>query len=295
MTLRKKSRLKSLKSLMCMGVAAAVLWEMAVSQGVSAVAGGDLVQVISTPAGLTVEAHGADVVQILREVGAQVGFMVVARGTSYPTLDISIKDDSLEEALQQLLRGESYTLVYRSQADGKAEGEEKLDKVVLLSPSTTLAVTPATESGRQRQERHQALTQNQKNTPHLSGAQSVDRATAAALNQKGWREMQEKKTGNPLTDPVTVNDLLETQALQTLAVSGYAETLSTDDRRSTESSPEVLSEGMQLREEERRDVQQNLAITAQVAQRNLATLVESLSAATNAFFDAQASQGRSGR
>lgn len=278
-----------------MGIAAAVLWEMAVSQGVSAAAGGDLVQVISTPAGLTVEAHGADVVQILREVGAQVGFMVVAREASYPVLDMSIKDTSLEEALQQLLRGESYTLVYRSQADGKAEGEGKLGKVVLLSPSTTLAATPATESGRQQQERHQTLTQNQENAPQLSGAQPVDRATAAALSQKGWRDMQEKKTGNPLTDPLTLNDLLETQALQTLAVSGYAETLSTDDQPSTESSPEVLSEEMQLREEERRDVQQNLAITAQVAQRNLATLVESLAAATNAFFDAQASQGRSGR
>ena len=291
MTIRKKS---GLKGLIFMGVAAAVLWEMVVSRGVSAAAGGDLVQVISTPAGLTVEAHGADVVQILREVGAQVGFMVVARGTSYPTLDISIKDDSLEEALQQLLRGESYTLVYRSQADGKAEGKEKLGKVVLLSPSTTLAATPAAESGRQQQERHQALTQNQENTPQLSGAQPVDRATAAALSQ-GRRDMQEKKTGNPLTDPLTVNDLLETQALQTLAVSSYAGTLSTDDQPSTESSPEVPSEGMQLREEEQRDVQQNLAITTQVAQRNLATLVESLSAATNAFFDAQASQGRGGR
>jgi hypothetical protein len=292
MIIRKKS---GLKGLIFMGVAAAVLWEMAVSQGVSAAAGGDLVQVISTPAGLTVEAHGADVVQILREVGVQVGFMVVVRGTSYPVLDVSIKDTSLEEVLQQLLRGENYTLVYRSQGEGKAEGNGKLGKVVLLSPSTTLAATPGTESGGQRQELRQALIQNQENTLQPSDAQSVDRVTAAVFSQKGWRDIQEKKTGNPLTDPVTVKDLLETQTLQALVASGYAETLSTDGQSSAESSPEAPSERMQLGEEEQRNVQQALAITVQTAQRNLATLVENLSSATNAFFDAQASQGRSGR
>jgi hypothetical protein len=278
-----------------MAVATTVLWEMVISQGVSAATGGEVVQVISTPAGLTVEAHNADIVQILREVGARAGFVVVARGTAYPTLDISIKDASLEEALQQLLRGENYTLVYRSQADGKEEGEGKLGKVVLLSPFTTLAATPATESGRQQQERHQALTQNQENTLQPSGAQPVDQVTAAALNQNGWRDMQEQKTGNPLTDPLTINDLLETQALQALAASGYAETQSSDDQLSAESSLESPSEGTQLGEEERTKVQQNLAVATQVAQRNLTTLIESLSTATKALVDAQTSQGRSGR
>ncbi len=92
-----------------------------------------------------------------------------------------------------------------------------------------------------------------------------------------------------------MNDLLKTQASQALAVSGYAETLSTDDQLSAESSPEVPSAGMQLGEEEQRDVQRALAITTQVAQRNLATLVESLCSATNAFVNAQAGQEGSGR
>jgi len=292
MTRRKKNKPRGFVYL---EVAAAVLWGIAVFQRVSMAAGEDLVQVISTPAGLTVEAHSADVAQILREVGAQVGFVVVAREAPYPVVDVSIKDTLLEEALQQLLRGENYALVYRSQGEGKIAGGGKIGKVVLLSPPTALAATPATESGRQQQEHRQALVQNQENTPQPSDAQPAGQATTAVFSQEGWQRIEEKKTGNPLTDPVTVNDLLKTQASQALAVSGYAETLSTDDQLSAESSPEVPSAGMQLGEEEQRDVQRALAITTQVAQRNLATLVESLSSATNAFVNAQAGQEGSGR
>src|SRR5262245_58589899 len=165
------------KGLIFMRVAAAVLWEMAAFQGVSAAAGGDLVQVLSTPAGLTVEAHSADVEQLLREVGAQVGFVVVARGASYPVVDVSIKDPPLEEALRQLLRGENYTLVYRSQGESKAEGTGKLGKVVLLSPSTALAADPGTELGRQQQELQKALMPNQENTPKPPDVQAAGQAT----------------------------------------------------------------------------------------------------------------------
>lgn len=292
MTIGKKS---GPKSLMLMVVMTTVLWEIAVSRSVSATMGGDLIQVASTPTGLTVDAHGADVVQILREVGKQMGFTVVARGVSYPTVDISIKETPLEEVLQQLLRGKSYTLVYRPQIEGKAEGNGKLGKVVLLRPSPRFAVTPAAEPERQQQERYQPPTQNQGSTPRLSDGRLGDRATAATARQSGWRDTQEQRTGNPLTDPLTVNDLLEDQVLQTLAVNDYAETLPSDDPLSTEESSEAVSEEIQLGEEGQRDMRQNLALMTQVAQRNVATLVESLAAATDAFLDAQAAQKRSGR
>jgi hypothetical protein len=280
---------------MLLVVMTTALWEMAVGRDVSAAEERDLVQVVSASTGLTVEAHGVDVVQILREVGVQVGFMVVAREAVYPAVDVSSRDASLEEVLQRLLRGENYTLVYRSQADSKSEGEGKLSKVVLLSPSTTLAATPAADLGRQQQERHQALTQNQENTPLLSDAQPADRTTAAMFSREEWRRLEEQETGNPLTDPVTINSLLETQALQAFAASSYAETQSTADQLSTENSSELPSERIQSGEEKQGDEQQNLAIMAQVAQRNVAALVESLAAATDAFFDAQASQKESGR
>src|SRR5262245_25414336 len=61
---------------------------------------------------LTVEARDVAVAQVLEEIGARVGFRVVDHGASAEPRRFSIREASLADVLRQLLRGESYTMVY---------------------------------------------------------------------------------------------------------------------------------------------------------------------------------------
>ena len=271
-----------------------LLWGVVNANAPFASATEERLKVVVTEAGLTVEAHGVDTEQALRAIGEQVGFTIVAKEAAHPVLDIFLKDVPLEEALQQLLRGENYAIVYQTPKGEKTPGEEKIGKVVLLSPPTAVAAAPGVGVQRQDQQHRQTLPQSDQNKPQAPEAQTA----ATVFSQGGWRSVEKREEKDPDAPP-TVSDLLETQALQALAASSQAEALANGDQASTQSSPAVAqtgaSPGIQLNEQEQMDINEALLLTTRAAQRNLATLVEGLSSATNSLLDAQASQKKNGR
>ena len=62
---------------------------------------------------ISVEAAGATLADILREVADRVGFSVVERRTSSAAVSVTINDVSVEELLRQLLRSDNYVVLYR--------------------------------------------------------------------------------------------------------------------------------------------------------------------------------------
>lgn len=89
---------------------------------------------------LFVEARGVSVTEVLRAIGAKVGFAVVEAGAPRESLTMSLKDATLETVLRQLLRAENYVLVYRSDEGGVAG--TRLKTIVLLGPRTPSEARP---------------------------------------------------------------------------------------------------------------------------------------------------------
>lgn len=281
------------KHFFCVAGTIAGLWGItSVQSPFTADAEGRL-QIIVTEAGLTVEAHGVNTEQALREIGAQVGFMVVAKDAAHPLLDVSLKDVPLETALHQLLRGENYAIIYRTPRGEKTSGEGKIGKVVLLSPSTVGTAAAGVEVQRQGQEPSQTSLQAAQDKPQTTEAQTA----ATVFSQGEWRSVAERVASDP-EEPVTVSDLLATQAMQTVVGNMQAEALADSEASSAEDAPEAVNENappaIQLGEEEQMAVNEALLISTRAAQRNLATLVEGLATATDRLFEAQAGQNKNG-
>jgi hypothetical protein len=283
----------------CVRIAATVLWWGAAFLPVQSGAAERMLSVVSSPAGVTVEAHGVEVEEVLREMGKKMGFAVTTKEAARPTVNVSIKDATPEEVLQQILRGENYALVYRNAKGESVRGSGGIDKVLLLSPSGAVAATPAAESGRLGQEPHQALSQNQAATTDTSEAAP----TASVFGQEGWTRLRERADAISRGGPVTVDDILGGQALQVLQARNAMEAFSNSEQLSagedTETADIEPASGAvnlaNLGADEQRRVQESLAIATQMAQRNLAVMAEGLAAATNSVLNSQVAQGQEGR
>src|SRR5262245_46323752 len=57
---------------------------------------------------LSVDAHDVTLAQVLREIGAKVGFTVVDNRASSALVTVSMQDASVDEVLRQLLRAENH-------------------------------------------------------------------------------------------------------------------------------------------------------------------------------------------
>jgi len=276
-------------------LATSVLWGGATIQPPPSRAEERMLRVVSSPAGLTVEARGVGMEEVLREIGKQLGFTVTAKKVVYPTVEVSIKDAPPEEVLQQVLRGENYALVYRT-VEGKSKPKNgEIDKVLLLSPSSTVTVNSVAESGRLGQGGHPAFIQSQ-----VSATSLPETAQAARVfRQEGWVHLTEKADAIAHSGPVTVNDILGGQAFQALQAMNAMEASSNSERPFAEEGPETAeaepaNEVLTLANmgaDEQRRVQESLARAAQLAQRNLTVLVEGLAAATNSLPNVQPTQG----
>ncbi len=102
------------------------------------------VSVAYEAAKLTVEAQGASLAEVLREVGAKVGFGVIDSGVPRSPLTFSLKDVALDVLLRRLLAAENHAIVYR--ADESAAGA-RIESIVLLDspagPSARGAPSPS--------------------------------------------------------------------------------------------------------------------------------------------------------
>jgi hypothetical protein len=237
--------------------------------------------------------------EVLREIGKQAGFAVLAKEATHPTVNISIKDATPEEVLQQILRGENYALVYRNAKGESARGSGGINKVLLLSPSGAVVANPAVESGGLEQERRQALSQNQAAATDSSEAEQ----TASVLSQEGWARLLERGDAMAQDGPVTVSDVLGGQALQMMLAKSVLDASSNSEQPPTgEDSETADAEPASgalslpgLGADAQGSVQESFTVATQLAQRNLTALVEGLAAATNSLFNSQVNQGQEGR
>jgi hypothetical protein len=258
-----------------------------------------MLSVVSSPVCLTVEAHGVGVEEVLREMGKRMGFTVVIKEAVRPVVNVLIKDATPEEALQQILRGESYALVYRDAKGKLAQGSGGIAKVLLLSPSGPMAANRPAELNRLEQERRQALFQSQAAATDSSEAAQTTRA----FSQEERTHIIERADAIARGGPVTISDLLEDQALQALlpetgrdASSDSEQSSAGEDVETTDAEPTSGTVNLtELGADEQRRMQESLTMATQLAQRNLIVLFEGLAAATNSLFNLQANQGEGGR
>jgi hypothetical protein len=238
-TMKDSSRARSL----CIGITVFLLWWGAAVESLysEARAQNSLVDVVSSPSGLTVEAHGVGVEEVLREMGERIGFTVVAKEAAYPTVDVSIKDATPEEALQQVLRGENYAIVYRRSEEEQAQ-EEQIDKVLLLSPPNAGTASPNDGSSANEQARPQASIHGRRATPPPGEPLLPEQATATVFSKDGWKAIQGGEEGEK--SPSSAAELLRAQVLQTLADQNQqAETNAEEDAVGTAKTAATSEEG----------------------------------------------------
>jgi hypothetical protein len=272
------------------GVTVLLLGGLTLFRTVPAAGGEDRLYVVVSSAGLTVEAENVSVEEILRDVGAQVGFSVTAKVMPLTLRSISVKDASVEEVLQQLLRGENYALVYRQPGSSSIQASGGIKKVLLLSPP---ASATAGSQGQGQVARPTLVQSQQPQTPPPSGAQT-EQSTATVFSSEGWTRLQERAQAVTQDGAVTATDLLEAQAAQILA----AQNLPGGEQSAegtTEQAAVNPAEGVQLKEDEELAVQRAMAVTTQLAQRNLAALVEGLAVTTSSLYKAQGNPGQPAR
>jgi hypothetical protein len=76
---------------------------------------------------LSVTAADVSLPEVLRAVGAQVGFTVSDAGGVSQPVTVSVQDASVDDVLRQLLRTQNHTILYRASAS-----VEVVDRIVLL-------------------------------------------------------------------------------------------------------------------------------------------------------------------
>jgi hypothetical protein len=228
-----------------------------------------------TPPTLSVVVQGVSLPQVLREIGAKIGFAVVDSGALYPALHVSITDTTLHNALRQLLRGESYAIVYRGRRGGAGATRGEIARIVLLGP-IRLAETAAN------------LGDPQPNRVP---------ATDVALSQGGplqtseeGAHMSAQPTGQP-NDTSPLGELLRIHALsgsQELAGDVPPETLAAQEQPAFASPALTTREGTtggQSSTPALQDSDAALAMTTRLAQHNLKALVAGLTTVTQSLLD----------
>jgi hypothetical protein len=269
--------------LVCMWLGATVLWWGVMFQPVQSRAEQRPFSVASSSSGLTVEAHGVGVEEVLEEISRQMGFTVMVREAVRPPVNVSLKDATLEEVLQQILRGENYALVYRTAKGKLAQGSAGIGKVLLLSPSDPLAVNPVAELGSLEQEHRQALSSGPVAATHASEAARPTKVSG----QAGWKRLKKRMDAIAGGDEVTASDLLENLALQRVLEKRKIEAARNGGQTFVEEEAEKA-------EAEAAEEQEPPAVAAQRAQRNLTILVDGLNEAKDALVNVQMNQGQGG-
>ena len=88
------------------------------------------VRVEYDPPHVSVAASEVGLGELLRVIGAKVGFSVAEGRAALRLVTVSIAHASLDDVLRQLLRAENHTILYRQGADAVV----MVDRIVLLGP-----------------------------------------------------------------------------------------------------------------------------------------------------------------
>ena len=225
------------------------------------------ISVTYQPPLISIEASGATVAEVMREVARKVGFSIVETGSSDARLSFSIHDTPLPEALQRLLQSENHVLRY-------LKGTQTIDTVLLLGAR---GAKPSIPVNRRDEAFSRPGTQDESPKNPSAGIAPMPTAPvsdARPSTQADPADYKRRAEGSPQVADAT--DLLLRQA----ASSGPA------------SQPTSASGGGSVSSATSTDVKaadpgSTLAITTRFAQRNVTKLVEALSAATSSMLSAQ--------
>jgi hypothetical protein len=277
-----KNRMARIQKCLLAVVAFWLLW-LWFANPITAVESERRLHVVYHPPRLSVETQGVSLQEVLRAIGARVGFVVVNIGGSRLTPTVSIQDATLEEVLRHLLRTESYAVVYRAQ--GRESADTVIDKLFLLGPSTSAEVIPDADGQRHKEQQHEATLWRYRGS--LPSPDSFPADPSTTLLSKARRETRDQVI-NEATTAGGVGELLETHALASLGE------LSADIPSEASSAPvsQRSIDAAQAPGEDLANIDEILAVTTRLAQRNLRVLLDGLTTATQSLLDAQGIRGR---
>ena len=208
---------------------------------------------------ISIDASGVTVVEVLREVGRTVGFSIVDAGSSDVRRSFSIHEAALPAALEQLLRSENHVLLYR-------EGTQTLATVMVLGARVARAPAP-----------FQNQDQGRMNPPpEIAPTSATPVSGAPPPTQTDLAEYRRLAEGSP--EVANATDLLLRHAWSAMAAS-QTTSASGGDPEASSSAPATDATAA--------DPSTTLATTTRLAQENLTTLVQALSAATASTLPSQ--------
>jgi hypothetical protein len=228
-------------------------------------------KVIYDASRLSVEAREISLRLVLEEIGAKVGFSVMEYGGSDKPLTVSIEKASLEEALDQILRGVNYAFVYGGERRG-------IEKVILLSSSTYMQAT--TENQQQKDKRQEGIVQVQSGLTHHSSAYQPS-------------PFGVQKRANQAEAEIKVEAIMRVHALSGL-IGPAGIPSETTNAPQTFGSParSSLSTRPMFTQPPPQDIHETLATTTHLAQQNLKALVDGLATASNSLFQSLSNSRR---
>jgi len=218
---------------------------------------------------ISIEASGATVAEVLREVARKVGFSIVETGSSDARLNFSIRDSPVPEALQRLLRSENHVLHYR-------KGSQTIDTVMLLGARS--AKTPAPVNRHDLASSHSGSPDQNRTHPSAGVAPTPTPPGSGAVpsTQVDFTEYRLRAEGAP--EVANATDLLVRQA---------ASGIPAPRPSSASGGGSVASSSAISTDPKAADPSSTLAATTRLARQNMTKLVEALSAATSSMFSAQ--------
>jgi hypothetical protein len=243
-------------------------------------------RVVYTPPTLTVEAQDVTLQEVLREIGLQAGFTVVGADISRMRLHVSFTDLTLHEGLRQLLKGENYVLISRKQRRAQAAVGTGIEKVVLLGSIPSPAASPESRYSGKAQASQGSDTRQSPAPLTSSHTAALSTASVPSFPDKWGR----KYSGQPgqSDSAASLEELLTTHALaipQKWLQDSAAEVVSTAMpsllKRTVDTPSADVGDGTSLSTSP--EVDEALAITTQMAQRNLKGLIDSLTVATESL------------
>jgi len=217
---------------------------------------------------ISIEASGATVAEVLREVARKVGFSVAEAGSSDARLSFTIRDTPVPEALQRLLQSENHVLRYR-------KGTQTIETVTLLGARG--ARTPAPVNQRDQAFSHSGShDQSRTNPPSSVAPTPTPTAPASGMvpsTQADVDDYRRRAEGSPQVANAT--DLLLRQtsfgmpAPQSTSTSGGGSAASSSVTSAADPGGATL------------------AMTTRLARQNMTKLVEALAAATSSMRSSQ--------
>jgi hypothetical protein len=207
------------------------------------------------PPHISLEARGAKLRDVLRNVSQKVGFELTDYGIPDRDLTVSIEETTVEDLLRQLLRGENYGVVYR-------ENDRAISQVWLLSASVYAQAAPVSE--------------NQQIPTEVTGRQEGLAIVSAAPSDQPIRP-ERKRESRAESEP-RVEEILRAQAMPiTTGADTFPQNLNPKTRQSLQNMPPAFPATG--------DASESLAMTTRLAQQNLKALADGLATATQSLLN----------